>query len=252
MLDVTMILSSLRAGLDSRMRAPSVAVAAIALVASVVAAPLFAQTPPTTAAGRGAATPVLNAAAQTAGASGTAAGTAGTAGAAPATRERESWTSDKRRYEVGDIITVLIDDYTITTAVKQDVASDTRGRGLGLTARMPSGVSKTVGLTTNNDATQNATGSAKRENRFQNEMSVRVVASGPNGLLQVKGTKKINVDKQMQDIELSGWVRPQDVSTQNTVESARIADATIGYASPGNLAKPKQGIFSKILGALWP
>lgn len=241
-----MTFSSLRAGLDSRMRAPSAAIATIALVASVVAAPLFAQTPPATATGRGAAAPAVNAAAQTASVPAIAAGTA------PVVHERESWTSDKRRYAVGDIITVLIDDYTITTAVKEDVASDTRARGLGLTARMPSGTSKTVGLNTNNDATQNAKGSAKRENRFQNEMSVRVVATSPNGLLQVKGTKKINVDKQMQDIELSGWVRPQDVSTQNTVESARIADATIGYASPGTLAKPKQGIFSKILGALWP
>ncbi|MEP6764510.1 MAG: flagellar basal body L-ring protein FlgH [Gemmatimonadaceae bacterium] len=236
------------------MRAPSNsiasnAIATIALVASVVATPLLAQTPPTTAPVRGAATPASNAGAQ-AGGSPTASG-AGVV-ATPVVHERESWTSDKRRYAVGDIITVLIDDYTITTAVKENVASDTRSRGLGLTARLPSGSSKSGGLDTKNDASQNEKGSAKRENRFQNEMSVRVVATSPTGMLQVKGTKKINVDKQMQDIELSGWMRPQDVSTQNTIESARIADATIGYASPGNLTKPKQGFITKILGALWP
>ncbi|MEO7359011.1 MAG: flagellar basal body L-ring protein FlgH, partial [Gemmatimonadaceae bacterium] len=109
-----------------------------------------------------------------------------------------------------------------------------------------------VGIDTRNDAAQNERGSAKRENRFQNEMSVRVVALGENGMLQLKGTKNINVDKNLQDITLSGWVRAQDISSANMVESARIANATIGYTSPGNLTKPKQGMLSKILGAFWP
>ncbi len=247
-----MIFASLRAGLHPRLRVPIRAAALIGLVVLVAATTVSAQTPTTAAPGRGAATPSAPNAATPGGAAGAAAGAAAALPASTVPSSRESWTSDRRKFAVGDIITVLIDDYTITTAVKEDIASDTRSRGLGLTGRLPSGASKTVGLNTNNDAMQNAKGSAKRENRFQNEMSVRVVSSGPNGLLQVKGTKKINVDKQMQDIELTGWIRAQDVTTQNTVESARIADAQIGYASPGNLTKPKQSFITKILGALWP
>jgi flagellar L-ring protein precursor FlgH len=83
-------------------------------------------------------------------------------------------------------------------------------------------------------------------------MSVRVVSVGPNGLLQVKGTKIIDVDKAKQDIAFSGWVRAQDVSPTNLIESSRVADAQIGYASPGPLGKPKQGIVSKVLGVVWP
>jgi flagellar L-ring protein FlgH len=184
----------------------------------------------------------------------TSAATTGAATAPPTVAlpaPRESWFADRRNFAVGDIVTVLIDDYTITTAVKENLASDSRGRNLGLTARLPS-ASKGVGLQTNNDASQNQRGAAKRENRFQNEMSVRVVAVGANGLLQLKGTKNIDVDKAKQDIVLSGWVRAQDISQQNMVESARLADATIGYASPGDLSKPKQGMISKVLGAFWP
>jgi len=140
----------------------------------------------------------------------------------------------------------------ITTAIEENRSSESRGRNLGLTARLPSSTSKSVGLQTNNDASQNQTGAAKRENRFQNEMSVRVVEIGPNGLLKLQGTKKIDVDKAKQDVELTGWVRAQDISQQNMVESARLADATIGYTSPGDLAKPKQGIISKVLGIIWP
>ena len=171
--------------------------------------------------------------------------------AAPAPKPRESWTSDRRNFLVGDIVTVLIDDYTISTAVKENIASDNRTRELGASADLPTS-SKSVGIDTRNGATQQQRGSARRENRFQNEMSVRVVSVGQNGLLQLKGSKKIDVDKAKQDIEFSGWVRAQDISPQNYVESNRVADVTIGYASPGNLAKPKQGILTRILGALWP
>ena len=222
-----------------------VACAGIAATA-MTAASLVAQTPAPPAATTAA--PAAGGARVTTGATPAVASSATPANATPS---RESWLSDRRTFAVGDIVTVLIDDYTITTAVKENIASDTRSRGLGLQANLPSS-SKNIGLNTKNDATQNQKGSSKRENRFENEMSVRVIAVAPNGLLQLKGTKSINVDKNMQDIQLSGWVRAQDVTAQNTVESARLADAQIGYASPGNLVKPKQGMVSKILGAFWP
>ncbi|WP_353268111.1 flagellar basal body L-ring protein FlgH [Gemmatimonas sp.] len=191
-----------------------------------------------------------------AGATGAATTAPAAAAAAPATPAaatpvRASWVADRRQFLVGDIITVLVDDYTISTAVKENIAQDTRNRGLGLNARLPAS-SRNVGIDTRNNADQTQRGQARRENRFQNEMSVRVVAVGPNGLLQVKGTKKIDVDKAMQDIVFSGWVRAQDVSVSNVIESSRVADVQLGYASPGPLGKPKQGILTKVVGALWP
>jgi flagellar L-ring protein precursor FlgH len=171
--------------------------------------------------------------------------------ATPAVPVRSSWVSDRRDFAVGDIITVLIDDYTISTAVKEDLATDTRSRGLSMNAQLPSS-NKSVGIDSRNTADQTKRGQAKRENRFQNEMSVRVVAVAPNGLLQVKGTKKIDVDKAQQDIVFTGFIRPQDITTGNSVESSRVADISIGYVSPGPLGTPKQGMLTKILGALWP
>ena len=166
-------------------------------------------------------------------------------------KPRESWTADRRNFAVGDIITILIDDYTISTAVKENSASDNRTRGLSVNAKLPTS-SKQVGIDSRNSADQQQRGAARRENRFQNEMSVRIVAVGPNGLLQLKGTKKIDIDKALQDIVFTGWVRAQDVSTSNVIESSRVADAQLAYASPGPLGKPKQGIITKVLGALWP
>ena len=171
--------------------------------------------------------------------------------AVPTIKPRDSWMADRRAFIVGDIVTVLIDDYTISTAVKENVATDNRTRGLSVNARLPTSA-KNVGIDARNTADQQQRGQARRENRFQNEMSVRVVAVGPNGLLQVKGIKNIDVDNAVQAIEFTGWIRAQDISTSNMVESSRVADAQIGYASPGPLGKPKQGMVTKILGALWP
>lgn len=177
--------------------------------------------------------------------------TGASSAAAPSSPTRSSWVSDRRDFVVGDIITVLIDDYTISTAVKEDLATDTRTRGLSVNASLPTS-NKSVGIDSRNNADQTKRGQARRENRFQNEMSVRVVSIAPNGLLELKGTKKIDVDKAQQDIVFTGFVRPQDISTANSVESSRVADISLGYASPGPLGKPKQGMITKILGAFWP
>ncbi len=229
-------------GPSRRRRVLSSLVALIAMLLAAIVLPLDAQAPTP-----GAAPGAAPAAAPVA-ASATPATAATVAGARPA---RESWMTDRRNFVVGDIITVLIDDYTISTAVKENSAIDTRTRGLAVTANLPGG-SKGGGLDSRNNAEQQQRGAARRENRFQNEMSVRVIAIGPGGLLQLKGSKKIDVDKNAQDLVFTGWVRAQDVSSRNIIESNRVADQQLGYASPGALGKPKQGMVSKLLGAFWP
>jgi flagellar L-ring protein precursor FlgH len=179
-----------------------------------------------------------------------AAAPAPTASSAP----RASWLSDRREFAVGDIITVFVDDYTIASAVKDNIATDRRRRNAGIDVAKPGPLAGSIsaGIDSRNDGDSQQRGQARRENRFQSEMSVRVVALGPNGTMQVKGRKLIDVDKGQQDVTITGWLRAQDVSTGNVVESARLADAQVTYVSPGPLGKPKGGILSKVVGILWP
>ncbi len=161
------------------------------------------------------------------------------------------WTSDRREFAVGDILTVFVDDYTISTAVKDDLSAQRRGRDLSVRVQQPS-ASVGGGLSSRNDADARNRGEARRENRFQSELSVRVVAAGPNGTYQVRGTRLVDVDKAKQQVTLTGWVRAQDVTPANTVESSRLADAQIAYLSPGPLGKPKQGLVTRVISVLWP
>ena len=171
---------------------------------------------------------------------------------APLRPTLRAWTGDRRDFAVGDILTVLVDDYTISTAIKDDFDSQRRSRGLGLNISKPGGLSTSAAIGSNNDANAENRGEARRENRFQSEMSVRVVAVAPNGTLQVKGMQRIDVDKGQQNVALAGFVRPQDVTPANTVASSHLADTQLTYQSPGPLGKPKQGILTRVISILWP
>jgi flagellar L-ring protein FlgH len=167
---------------------------------------------------------------------------------------RQSWTADRRAFAVGDVITVLVDERTLASATTGNFASDRRRRDMrvdasqSVTSSIPN-VSASVGSI--NDAESRQRGEAQRQNRFVGEMTVRVV-SIDNGLLQVRGEKRTTVDRSQQELTLTGWVRPQDVSAQNLLESWRIGDAQLLYTSRGGLDRPRGGIITRIISVFWP
>ncbi len=171
---------------------------------------------------------------------------------------RSSWTSDKTRYGIGDIITILIDERTLAAANLTDNASDSKKKQMGLDIAPPAapgGVSAnmSVDMGFNQNGDSRKSGTASRQTSFKSELSVRVVAVSPSGMLKVAGHKTVNVDKNLQDVVVTGWLRPQDIASgSNTVESSRLADAEVNYVQKGGLGTPKSGIVSRVLGAIWP
>lgn len=175
------------------------------------------------------------------------------ADSAPARRLPRSWTADRREFAVGDIITILVDENTAASANKANIASDRKSRKMGFDATLPApAAGKRAGISSNNDGESRQNGEATRGNHFVGEISVKVVAIGKDGNLQIKGSKTVDVDKNKQVMTLSGWLRPQDVSTTDVAESSRVADAQLVYTAQGSLGKPKTGILTRVLGVVWP
>jgi flagellar L-ring protein precursor FlgH len=176
--------------------------------------------------------------------------------ATPKRAPRRSWTSDRREFGVGDVITVLVDEQTLASQDKDNTASETKQRQAALGFNVQSATSSSgtqVGFNTNNNGSSEEKGASTRQNRFQTEVSVRVVSVSPSGLLQVKGKKILTVDKNVQEITIAGWVRPQDISSTNLVDGFRVADAELAFSEKGgNLSAPKGGIISRLIGKLWP
>jgi flagellar L-ring protein precursor FlgH len=151
---------------------------------------------------------------------------------------------------VGDLVTILIDEYTLASANRSEVASREKARDMSLAAG-GTGARSGGGLNTQNDVSDRTRGESSRTERFAAEVSARIVEVAPNGMLRIQGTKKLQIDDHEQEVTLRGWVRAQDLSTQNTVDSWRIADAEILYSSNGNLGKAG-GFWSKLFDIIWP
>lgn len=164
---------------------------------------------------------------------------------------RQSWLSDRRDYHLGDIVTVFVDEYTLTSLDKEVNATENRQRGLGLGINTPSS-NKTYGINSNNNNQSQNSGLDARTNRLTTEMSARVIAIAPNGVMQLKGNKIIKVEESKVNLTLTGWVRVQDVAPDNSVQSFRMADADLDYQAEGPLGKAKSGIIGRLLGAFWP
>ena len=172
----------------------------------------------------------------------------------PIKQPRRSWTADKQDFVVGDVITVLIDELTVASANKGTSASDRRGRDLGLGASqnvIASLPSIGADVSSTNSAESSQRGESSQANHFQGEMTVRVTEI-EGGLLRVEGLKLVDVDGSKQEMSLKGWVRPQDVSGRNMIDSWRVGDAELTYTSKGSLGKPAGGMLGRILGAVWP
>lgn len=155
---------------------------------------------------------------------------------------RSSWTSDRVTLQVGDIITILIDELTQASANSNETSSTDRSRNIRLSLSGSGG-----GLRTVNDLSTRTLGESSRRERFSAEISARIVEILPSGVARVEGIKKIQIDKHEQDVVIRGLIRPQDISVANTIESWRVADAEILYTSNGKLVS-SGGILSTILG----
>jgi flagellar L-ring protein FlgH len=176
--------------------------------------------------------------------------------AAPAHRI-SSWTADRHEYQVGDVITVLVTEATLASATKTQNGTDqqTRKNALGInppqmgTTPMPP---IDVSVSTGKNASSAQSGDAKRNVSFKGDISVRVVAVDKAGLLQVKGAKAVDVDKNKQTLNLTGWVRPEDISPQNYIASERVADAQLTYTLTGDIGKTRGGLIGRLVNVFWP
>jgi flagellar L-ring protein precursor FlgH len=169
---------------------------------------------------------------------------------------RLNWTSDRRNFVVGDLIIVHIDEYTLASANMTDNASQRRRKNADFQLVTPGASAATAPgaeFSTANNGESTQRGDRSRQLRLDGEITARVMSIDPvSGVLTIKGTKTIGVDKEQQLISFTGAIRPQDLGGSNAIASSRVADAKLDITNKGSLGKPKQGLLSKLLSAFWP
>jgi flagellar L-ring protein precursor FlgH len=170
---------------------------------------------------------------------------------------------DRKAFRVGDIITITLNERTqasknASSQIQKDSSTD-----LSLTSLFGGGVSTKNPLTNGNlslgaeysgSRETDGSGEAGQSNSLTGSITVTVAEVLPNGILVVRGEKWMTLNTGDELIRIAGMVRSDDVATDNTVSSTRIADARITYSGTGAFANASQpGWLDRFfLSPLWP
>ncbi len=157
---------------------------------------------------------------------------------------------DQRASDVGDILTVVID--------LQDSAQINNTTSRTRTANEDASLSAFLGYETSlsrvlpeqirpgNLIDADSKGSHKGEGKIARnediELKIAVVISQvlPNGNLVILGRQEVRVNFEVRELQIAGIIRPEDITSSNTISYEKIAEARIIYGGRGQITDVQQ------------
>jgi flagellar L-ring protein FlgH len=168
---------------------------------------------------------------------------------------------DQRAHQIGDILTV-----TVKITDRAQFENETqRSR----TNKEDSGVSDFIGskllknpstailpgkiLTADSTALSEGKGSVDRKEELLTNVAAVVTQVLPNGNLVVEGRQEVRVNFEIRELIVAGIVRPEDIQSDNTIDSSKIAEARIAYGGRGQITDVQQPRYGQqVLDVLLP
>jgi flagellar L-ring protein precursor FlgH len=155
--------------------------------------------------------------------------------------------NDQRAGKVGDILTVLInidDSATPPNATSRARTSATTAgipHLLGLESSLgkilPGGYDPANALSTASKTTNDGSGAVNRAEKISLTVAAVVSAVLPNGNLVIQGTQEVRTNTELRQLTVAGIVRPEDISSTNTIQHTQIAEARINYGGRGDISR---------------
>jgi len=172
-------------------------------------------------------------------------------------RQSDAWFGRGRNYQVGDLVTVLLNESTqAARSQKTDVSKDASNTAVpaGVGTRLTNAFPLLTGVDLNaSKTTSTGKGTADQQASLTGSVTVTVIEILANGNLVVRGEKKLGLSEGTEVIQVSGVIRPQDIGPNGTVQSLRLANAQIAYRGSGDLAvASKPGWGTTGLMKFWP
>lgn len=159
-----------------------------------------------------------------------------------------SFFKDQRAHQVGDILTVAVnitDQANLANETQRDrtskedsgITNFLGAAALGATAQkfLPGRL-----LTTDSTSQYDGKGTVQRQESLQTNVAAVVTQVLPNGNLVIEGKQEIRVNNEIRELIVAGIVRPEDIQSDNTIESSKIAQARISYGGRGQITDVQQ------------
>lgn len=162
---------------------------------------------------------------------------------------------DRTAHRIGDILTIVLQERTQSskkseTGTKKD--SEVALNEASILGTMPT--FKNLSLLTNPSMERSTTGEveADQSNSLTGNISVTVSEILPNGVLRIRGEKWLTLTEGDEYIRVSGLIRPEDISEDNTIVSTKIADAHFTYSGAGEFSDVhRQGWLARFFNSEW-
>jgi flagellar L-ring protein precursor FlgH len=157
--------------------------------------------------------------------------------------------SDPLAHSVGDLLTIVVDlQNTVTKAQNTTTAKTTAVAGNINTLVYPPDPSnhgwswytyhgQTPQVAWNSAQTFNGGGTVANSEVATTTIQARVISVFPNGVLQVEATRLSKAGDEDTSMILTGLVRPEDLSTSNTISSSNVADLQILQKGKGTITE---------------
>lgn len=163
----------------------------------------------------------------------------------------------RRAHRVGDVLTISLNEATTARKSSGTSISKENATALGNNNVLGSGFLGT-GLDLNGDISSSVdfsgSGASDQSNQLVGSITVTVANVLPNGLLEVRGEKWLQLNRGKEYIRISGLVRKEDIAPDNSIVSTRVADVRIAYSGTGSLADTSEaGWLTKFfVSDVWP
>jgi len=155
-----------------------------------------------------------------------------------------SFFSDRRALEIGDMVTVVITEFSTVAATARTSTSKRES----VSASILEGSDDLRAASAEIDNRFAGGGQIERSGKLVAKLAVTVSAVDERGNLIVHGEQDIQVNNERQRIRLDGTVRPEDIGPDNTIPSWRVGSARIEFTGKGLLAnKQSPGLMTRIL-----
>ncbi len=154
---------------------------------------------------------------------------------------------DQRAQQVGDILTIKVNlndkaNIANETQRSRDSKDDSGVDAFFGKSKLPVVGSPVPGriFTADSTTSTDGKGSINRSEALLTNVAAVVTQILPNGNLVIEGRQEIRVNFEVRELIVAGIVRPEDIESDNTIDSTKIAQARIAYGGRGQITDVQQ------------